>query len=308
MAEQTTTPTPIGKPISAFEELTEMQGTEIIPVVDGKNKKVSAETLKTFAQKGVVKAVKGKGLSSNDYTNEAKQKLDALPTNEKLTQDIADAKLALFIDQWNAACGSYGKYDPVNAPDPQHPFYLNELWMTYEEAVRVSELARISMPNNISLNSISAKTTLPLSIKCAYAFVNLDDILGFSDIKVVYLTKEKNAEIKVISADRAFNMCGSSEIWPILNMKDCKSASYFYAGVALKDIRLKALKISIHIASPLLSLASLQYMVANAANTTTITITVHPDVYAKLADETNVEWHKVMTDAGAKNINFATIE
>ena len=37
--------------------------------------------------------------------------------------------------------------------------------------------------------------------------------------------------------------------------------------------------------SPLLSLASFQYMVDNAYNTAPITITVHPDVYAKLTDE-----------------------
>ena len=37
--------------------------------------------------------------------------------------------------------------------------------------------------------------------------------------------------------------------------------------------------------SPLLSLASFQYMVDNAYNTAPITVTVHPDVYAKLTDE-----------------------
>ena len=38
----------------------------------------------------------------------------------------------------------------------------------------------------------------------------------------------------------------------------------------------------------------------------TATVTVHPTVYAKLTDTTNTQWHKVLTDALAKNITFAT--
>ena len=36
------------------------------------------------------------------------------------------------------------------------------------------------------------------------------------------------------------------------------------------------------------------------------TITVHPDVYAKLTDETNTEWHALLALAAEKNITFAT--
>lgn len=62
--------------------------------------------------------------------------------------------------------------------------------------------------------------------------------------------------------------------------------------------------------SPLLSLAMLQYLLkwANTDTTNQATITVHPEVYAKLSDESNAEWHKVMTDATALNIIFATTE
>ena len=53
---------------------------------------------------------------------------------------------------------------------------------------------------------------------------------------------------------------------------------------------------------------SLQYLVNNASNTAPITITVHPDVYAKLTDEANADWYAVNTAAQAKNIAFATTE
>ena len=58
--------------------------------------------------------------------------------------------------------------------------------------------------------------------------------------------------------------------------------------------------------SPLLTLDSAAYLVAHAANTAAITVTVHPDVYAKITDEANTEWHQVLIDAAAKNITFAT--
>ena len=41
-------------------------------------------------------------------------------------------------------------------------------------------------------------------------------------------------------------------------------------------------------------------------NSKAITITVHPDVYAKLTDESNADWHALMASAAAKNITFAT--
>lgn len=71
--------------------------------------------------------------------------------------------------------------------------------------------------------------------------------------------------------------------------------------------------------SPLLSLASFQYMVDNAYNTAPITVTVHPDVYAKLTGDTTnaaaaalsadelAQWQSLVSAAAAKNISFATV-
>ena len=63
---------------------------------------------------------------------------------------------------------------------------------------------------------------------------------------------------------------------------------------------------------PNIGIDSFQYLVANRFPLTTtganpFTITVHPDVYAKLTDETNTEWHQLLLDATEKNIQFATI-
>lgn len=58
--------------------------------------------------------------------------------------------------------------------------------------------------------------------------------------------------------------------------------------------------------SPLLSLQSFEYIIEYAKNTTPITIKVHADVYAKLQDESQTDWHALIETAAAKQITFAT--
>lgn len=77
----------------------------------------------------------------------------------------------------------------------------------------------------------------------------------------------------------------------------------------LEEIRIKSARYNVEINdSPFISIESLRYLIENAANTGAITVTVHPEVYAKLADENNTEWHAVWTAAQAKQISFATTE
>lgn len=79
----------------------------------------------------------------------------------------------------------------------------------------------------------------------------------------------------------------------------------------LTDIRVKDLYTSINfcVNSPSLSLESVSYLVENAANTSAITVTVHPDVLAKLQDsEGHPDWYAVNTAAQEKQISFATVE
>ena len=69
-----------------------------------------------------------------------------------------------------------------------------------------------------------------------------------------------------------------------------------------------------------ISLSSMQYMVNNSTATSSITVTVHPDVYAKLTGDTTnaaaaaltsdelAQWTALATTANSKNISFATPE
>lgn len=81
----------------------------------------------------------------------------------------------------------------------------------------------------------------------------------------------------------------------------------FNRCVLLEYVRIRKIKQSISFSdSPLLSLESLQYLITNAANTSAITVTVHADVYAKIQDETQADWHALVASAQEKNITFAT--
>lgn len=62
--------------ISQLGELEQVTGQEMIPVQNGvANNKVSVNTLKSFSTSGMVPQEAGKGLSTNDYSDEEKQKL-----------------------------------------------------------------------------------------------------------------------------------------------------------------------------------------------------------------------------------------
>lgn len=84
-------------------------------------------------------------------------------------------------------------------------------------------------------------------------------------------------------------------------------ASMFSGCALLESVKCNGIVASISFSdSPLLSLESLQYLITNAANTSAITVTVHDDVYAKIQDESQTEWHALIEAAAAKQITFAT--
>lgn len=98
-----------------------------------------------------------------------------------------------------------------------------------------------------------------------------------------------------------------SNLKEIIGYIECPVAVNFLRTPLLEEIRFKNIARSFGIKdSPLISLESLQYLITNAANTSPITVTVHADVYAKIQDETNVEWHALLAAAEAKQITFAT--
>ena len=227
-----------------------------------------------------------------------------------------ELKMDLFIDMWNEAWGEYGNYDPDNAPDPQHPFMGNKLWFTYGEAVAIYQQSYAQ--NLSSLEGVYKEyrlpTVLPLRIpthevKGTGVFQSASGITRVSIIGPHYGTV-----INLSEASSMFANCTSLEEvvcnTHILHAAyhDVPPADIFYNCIKLKEIRFYCDKVGFDIHwSPLLSLASVQSFIPPKAVPNGATITVHPEVYAKLTDKTNTEWNRVLTDAVAKNITFETV-
>lgn len=273
----------------------------------------------------VIRNVKGlkadkqdKLVSSKDVTVENGNKLSV----------TEEAKRAVFNDMWDDAWkvgnNVYGKYDPENAPDTEHPYMGNEIWMTYEEAIRVYN-AWTYGKNGVNF---SYRLSRDLNIRTAIPFISTS---GGGESVSLYGITTHNYSIETIrvlisesrrisSLGSAFNVSHISHVLGQLKLSsDCNVTDAFRFADNLVTIQLFGLTKSLHMDwASKISLESLAYMVANAANTTAITIAVHANVYAKLTGDTTnaaaaalseeelTAWAAVLDAAVAKNIAFAT--
>lgn len=134
------------------------------------------------------------------------------------------------------------------------------------------EVLRLSFGNNIN------ETRMIRTSDMFYAFHGCKKLKRIISPIYVYDIKNK------LYFDHTFSQCILLETALLYKL---------YASISFSD-------------SPLLSLESLQYMITNAANTSPITVTVHADVYAKIQDESQADWHALIEAAAAKQITFAT--
>lgn len=132
---------------------------------------------------------------------------------------------------------------------------------------------------------------------------NMDWAFYGSTVETIRFKSTSHPYTGVSSINNIFRACPKiREVYGVLDLKRIKSGTIVIAtlgAATLKSIQLMSLNTSISFpAQPLLSLESITYMVENAINTAPITITLHPDAYARLTDE-------IITAATAKQINFA---
>lgn len=223
-----------------------------------------------------------------------------------------------FIDAWNAE-GSYchkahasypitAKYDAENAPDMAHPFVCNGLWLTYAEALDVynHRLTRGTIRTG-ALRGSHIRTAL-CAIHSIYAEeFSLDSLFyGAANLEIARLSTNNPQGIWVNDMTNTFAYCRKlREIVPAI--VDVVKANYFPAWMntfdmcdSLVSVKIKGLTHSLVFRdSPLLSLDSISFMVSNAANTSAITITLHPDAYARVTEE-------IFAAAAEKNITIAS--
>ena len=241
------------------------------------------------------------------------------------------AKMRLFIDQWDAAWNIngtvYGKYDPENAPDAEHPFMGNEIWMTYEEAILVMEYSSgFSAYQIIYLVNIPIKTLLPIPLGSYNTSV---DIMSMNELRTIrFIDALNKGYVQVISQHPWFisncpNLTKIEGTFNISNMDASSCARFLRSSVNIKEFRASGLNKHLNLqTNSKLSLATMQYLVDNASTAITaekpVVVTVHADVFAKLTgdmtneaaaaltDDEKTAWAAVLTAATSKYISFAT--
>lgn len=259
-------------------------------------------------------------LNATEQANYAKEQGDnvAGTVNEiKTAQDELTTSINNLTTVLNTQQGNRALYEAAGAVYNQNTgFYeLNGLTDITEEQMReiyvqTNPTKRVTDLCSVFASS-SIRTNLPFlnrggfkPIDCYAAFINC------SNLEVVALGVEDGVIFYPTRIPYMFHNC--IKLRTVIGVLDCGNTNQtndkaFANCRAFENIKLNKLKYSISFGnSPLLSLESLQYLITNAANTSAITVTVHADVYAKIQDETNVEWHALIETAAAKQITFAT--
>lgn len=245
-------------------------------------------------------------IEPNIVTGALRKTEQALSENERkqVLKNLGNPEFKLFVDMWDEACGEYGSYDPTNAPDAEHPFYLNELWLTYEEAIEIMLIngnwERQTTDLSHAFRSLTVRTLFPIKSDTAsnidylaYESANLEAI-AFDGSRFVITSG---------SCYNAFYKC--KKLRKISGIIDCFRKPVFYspfkACESLEEITIYHLCSNLSFEdSPRLSLGSINTLVSRRDGSDSITITLHPDAYARVTDE-------LFALAAEKNITIASV-
>lgn len=235
--------------------------------------------------------------------------VDAMPAARESSMEVEDVyrpEMKVFDDEWRAAGGTVivsGVTYGCNGTDD----------LTYEEAVEIKQLYSKRKTDDYSKMFFAATVRALLPVWLPNASVKLGSMFQSAArlTKIVFRSNASPCIVRIGNFTATFHTCSNlKEIDGVLDVSNMTSPIYstFMLDGRLEDVWISGLKYSANFQDcKSLSLASLQYLVDNAANTTAITITVHHDVYAKLTDESNTEWNALLAQAAEKNITFATV-
>ena len=261
--------------------------------------------------------------NATEQANYAKEQGDnvAGTVNEiKTAQDELTTSINNLTTVLNTQQGNRALYVAAGAVyNEKTGFYeLNGLTDITEEQMKViyvqtHHVTRQTDLSGVFVNTNNIRTNYPFKIDGGYKRVPCyAAFIRCTNIEVVAFTKSTNGVFYSSRVIYLFQYCRKlKEVIGIIRMDYVDSSekynNMFYQCTSLVRVSLGGVKYDISFSdSPLISLESLQFLITNAANTSPITVTVHADVYAKIQDETNVEWHALIETATAKQITFAT--
>lgn len=263
--------------------------------------------LKEYAKKSeVTQAISGKQDKLSTTT-------DLHITDENILGLTELAKMRLFDDMWKSV--PITSIDRENHPD--EPYGVNGLWLNYKQAISVYEYAVPSASQMASaFANIKIRTNILRCLNFAYSF-SLNRSFFYNSTIEVALVGSGPAS----SQEYAFYGCSKlREIIGIIDVAGAGVVNSMFLGCAnLEKVYIERLGMDAYFTScKIISIDSLQYLITKRIYTNAITITVHPDVYAKLTGDTTNEaaaaltseelakWEQLLLDATEKNISFAT--
>ncbi|MBD5381954.1 collagen-like protein [Clavibacter sp.] len=258
-------------------------------------------------------------IEPNIVANALRKNKQILSDSEKqqVLENLGDPQITQLVDFWKMSTrtflGGSGAYDSWGDYDKQTgEFVYCGLPFSREQVNTMLAHKFGGAPNNVESayrDKWWLDAALPLNIRHAssinYAFSACRKIQAV----VLY---DYYPNIQVTSLNHAFNGCYALVCikgYPLdLRYVNGQMTDVFKGCRKLQEVWIQGLKSDLSfVDSPLLRMDCLQYMIDNAMNTSLITITFHPDIYAKLTDEQNDEWYNILKLASSKNIQFATI-
>lgn len=259
--------------------------------------------------------------------NEKPEDFKEVTPSEKATIERADkaeldsrpqgAEFDTFVTEWNENCRlirtGYQQYIQKGRYNGQTGFFeLHGLTdITYPQAREIMLAGRVMSAESTLTEFYRSRkfirTHLPQNPEPWYQNRKLS--MTFSGC-----AKIESAEIYYSADYMCFGSCGLLRkvviggIYP----QASQYAAAFYNCTNLEEIEIVNVNNggvqgsgTIHLQwSPKLSSTSFQNIIREVKSGAQVTIQVHPDVMAKLTDTTNTEWHQVLLDATAKNIQF----
>lgn len=244
-------------------------------------------------------------------TADIQVRAEARPSGQHYTPDglyLKDsAKRAVFNDLFDAEGSARhrenssqpvtAKYDPANAPDAEHTYLCNEIWLTYAEAVDAYNyrIARGRATAPVCRQCRTLRTVICSAQFEAYENVNFSSAFRNAvNLETVRLSTNDAQGVWGSNMQSAFSNCSKlKKIVPAIRDADTSNLPWncaFDNCAALEDVRIHGLRHNLNLKwSPKLSLTTMQYLVDNASTEITaenpVVVTVHANVFAKLTGD-----------------------
>lgn len=235
-----------------------------------------------------------------------------------------------FIQKWNSCCvyhyeffdDRFGQYNEAT-----EAFDLCDVPLTYAEALEIEPWFYDHMlPSNGDSSRFCGLQTRSIPAIRTHHHEAFSYFRFFGPMpkveRIRFSSTGRPAQTHITDATYMFNGCFSLHTIDGILLVECASSKtgHMFGGCyKLKNVKLKTLCSLDFRDCKVLTLESIQYMVTNSTPSDAITLTFHPDVYAKLTGDTTNEaaaalteeelaqWVAITEAAAAKNISFATV-